>query len=124
MTPAGAVILALIAASIILTPIDAARRDWTVGQHVFGTPLGWGLSVLLLWPVFFPVYLLERRKAPVLTRQDRQERAEAVAEIRAERLASRTRALPPPGWLPDPGGTGERWWDGAAWTEHRRQAGP
>ncbi|MGI5378529.1 DUF2510 domain-containing protein [Streptomyces sp. CA-251387] len=32
----------------------------------------------------------------------------------------------PPGWYPDPGQTSEgplleRWWDGTAWTEHRRQ---
>ncbi|RLL65894.1 DUF2510 domain-containing protein [Streptomyces sp. Z26] len=34
----------------------------------------------------------------------------------------------PPGWYPDPGHTGngpalERWWDGAAWTEHTRAPG-
>ncbi|MEU8486295.1 DUF2510 domain-containing protein [Streptomyces sp. NPDC048641] len=29
---------------------------------------------------------------------------------------------PPPGWYPDPTAPPtERWWDGAAWTEHRRQ---
>ncbi|MEU6659322.1 DUF2510 domain-containing protein [Streptomyces sp. NPDC046821] len=29
---------------------------------------------------------------------------------------------PPPGWYPDPTAPpAERWWDGAAWTEHRRQ---
>ncbi|MDN5790727.1 MAG: NINE protein [Micrococcales bacterium] len=27
----------------------------------------------------------------------------------------------PPGWYPDPNGTGSRYWDGAAWTE---QVGP
>ncbi|MFI8188943.1 DUF2510 domain-containing protein [Streptomyces sp. NPDC085946] len=31
---------------------------------------------------------------------------------------------PPPGWYPDPSAPHlERWWDGAAWTEHRRAPG-
>lgn len=25
---------------------------------------------------------------------------------------------PPPGWYPDPGGVGLRWWDGTRWTHH------
>lgn len=25
---------------------------------------------------------------------------------------------PPPGWYPDPHGSGQRWWDGTRWTEH------
>ncbi|MFE1954258.1 DUF2510 domain-containing protein [Streptomyces sp. NPDC059524] len=32
---------------------------------------------------------------------------------------------PPPGWYPDPKAPStERWWDGAAWTQHRRQPAP
>ncbi|WP_328564590.1 DUF2510 domain-containing protein [Streptomyces coelicoflavus] len=32
---------------------------------------------------------------------------------------------PPPGWYRDPSGPHlERWWDGTAWTEHRRTPGP
>lgn len=32
---------------------------------------------------------------------------------------------PPPGWYPDPRAPhDERWWDGTAWTEHRRPVGP
>ncbi|NEB08051.1 DUF2510 domain-containing protein [Streptomyces coelicoflavus] len=32
---------------------------------------------------------------------------------------------PPPGWYRDPSGPHlERWWDGTAWTEHRRAPGP
>lgn len=33
--------------------------------------------------------------------------------------------LPPPGWYGDPAGAhGSRWWDGAAWTDHVREAPP
>lgn len=36
-----------------------------------------------------------------------------------------TAAQPPAGWYADPSGgsSAERWWDGAAWTEHRRAQG-
>ncbi len=33
-----------------------------------------------------------------------------------------TPAGPPPGWYPDPDGSGERWWTGTGWGEHERQS--
>jgi hypothetical protein len=31
---------------------------------------------------------------------------------------------PPPGWYPEPGTRGLRWWDGTRWTEHRSATPP
>ena len=31
---------------------------------------------------------------------------------------------PPPGWYANPQGSGQRWWDGTAWTEHVQQPAP
>ncbi|GAB3203100.1 phospholipid scramblase-related protein [Geodermatophilus arenarius] len=36
-----------------------------------------------------------------------------------------TQPLPPPGWYPDPAGSGgSRWWDGRTWTGHVQQPAP
>lgn len=43
-----------------------------------------------------------------------------VGATRRSRLARPVpTALPPPGWYPDPTGSGQRWWDGRIWTEYR-----
>lgn len=31
---------------------------------------------------------------------------------------------PPPGWYPDPGGQGQRYWDGRQWTQHLGPGAP
>lgn len=35
-----------------------------------------------------------------------------------------TGQLPGPGWYPDPGGPGQRWWDGSTWTQDRMPPSP
>ena len=77
---------------------DASKRP--------GLGMEWALGVLLLWIIFFPWYLIERRKYPV-----------AVAQQAPE--------LPPPGWYRDPEiAELQRWWDGVQWSEHRRESTP
>jgi hypothetical protein len=40
-------------------------------------------------------------------------------------LAAVTQPLPPPGWYPDPAGSGgSRWWDGQGWSDAVQPAGP
>lgn len=100
--------LLVVAGSAIWVLTDAADRDWLPGNS-FTKAWTWALATLILWIVAFPLYLVERRHAPRI----------GAGVSPARKSAPAGRALPPPGWLPDPQG-GERWWDGAEWTEHRR----
>ena len=59
---------------------------------------GWLWGLLFLWQPMIVglIYLVVRRKPP---------RAGAPT-------------MTPPGWYPDPTGSGLRWWDGGNWTKH------
>ncbi len=65
--------------------------------------------------------------------QLQREQAEGVRQLNAQAEARRIEAArqaqravevspsgPPPGWYKDPEGEMTRWWDGTAWTEHRK----
>lgn len=63
------------------------------------------------------------------TRRIRHHEAVATDATAAPRVRGRRRPAPPradqpppPGWLPDPDGQGERFWDGRGWTAKRRTA--
>lgn len=44
---------------------------------------------------------------------------------RSDVLAAEGRVLPPPpGWYPEPGANGLRWWDGFRWTDARHGVAP
>ena len=48
-----------------------------------------------------------------------------VPGARGASLTGVTQPPPPPGWYPDPAGTGgTRWWNGVEWTDHVQQAAP
>jgi len=55
----------LVLASMIWVGFDAKKRDWSHKKHGAKTPAGQIIGVVLLWFIFFPVYLVQRRKAPL-----------------------------------------------------------
>jgi hypothetical protein len=62
----GLVIFGLIAVSMIWVGFDAKKRDWSQKRHGAKTAEGQIIGVVLLWIIFFPIYLIQRRNAPLL----------------------------------------------------------
>jgi hypothetical protein len=60
----GYVIAALVLASMIWVAVDARGRDWSQKKRGAKTATGQVIGVVLIWPVFFPFYLVQRRGVP------------------------------------------------------------
>jgi protein-S-isoprenylcysteine O-methyltransferase Ste14 len=61
------IILILIGISMVWVGYDAKQRDWSQKKRGAKTASGQILGVVLLWFVFFPVYLFQRRNVPHIT---------------------------------------------------------
>ncbi|MFD3594253.1 hypothetical protein ACFWU5_16115 [Nocardia sp. NPDC058640] len=88
---------------------DISAGGWVTFLLVFGVPavLLW-LIVRALWrvgkPVQEQVVFVAPQELPVV-----------------EQVAPTGPKAPPSGWYSSPDGDGEQWWDGFAWSEHRRR---
>jgi hypothetical protein len=58
-----AFILLLIVGTTIWIGVDASQRDWRENRFC-NTAWKWVVGSLLLWIVIFPVYLVQRGRAP------------------------------------------------------------
>jgi hypothetical protein len=53
----------VVIASTIWVAVDVSQRDWDAG---YARPyMGWVVSCLLLWIVYFPLYLARRGQVPI-----------------------------------------------------------
>lgn len=86
------------------------RKGVLGGGFVDMGPLGWTLSVLLLWILGFPAYLATRPRY--------------VAAACGSGPVSPVSGTSPAGWYADPLARHEtRYWDGTGWTENVQDAG-
>jgi hypothetical protein len=71
------VLLALVAVWVYR---DCDGRDWSRSRWASATPGGWATAVFLLWPIFLPMYLWQRRSVQSWDEKTCPECAETVKQ--------------------------------------------
>jgi len=61
----GYVLIAIYFISVVWVALDARKRDWSQRKRGAKTAAGQVIGVVLLWVVFFPAYLIQRRRVPL-----------------------------------------------------------
>lgn len=98
--------------------VDAASRPTWAWDAIGSSKT---LYVVLIVGGFFVVGIVSIATSIVYLVATRPRLEAAMAAAHASSGPARAWNLPPPGWYQDPGDSARlRWWDGTAWTEHRR----
>jgi Protein of unknown function (DUF2510) len=109
-----------------------ARRGALGGGFLDMGPAAWFFACLLFWIVAIPCYLATRRRLvrrahalathqQFATTAHPQFATTAHAHVGSPPVSAGGYAHTPdstPGWYTFPDGLGQRWWDGANWTDH------
>lgn len=100
---------------VLAVNLGQLESDYVVrtGTYVAASLLSVGLAATLaMWPAGLPVVRLDEG--------GRIEGSVPKAETGGREAAPVN--TPPPGWYPNPGGPGKRYWDGTRWTEQYSEA--
>lgn len=65
----GYVLVLIYVASVVWVAVDAGRHDWSQRRRGAKTAAGQVIGVVILWIVFFPLYLVQRRQVPRIGRR-------------------------------------------------------
>jgi peptidoglycan biosynthesis protein MviN/MurJ (putative lipid II flippase) len=62
----GLLIVLVIVGTIVWVGVDSGQRDFSQGKY-WHSPLGWIISCIVLWIVYFPLYLFCAQKGTQTT---------------------------------------------------------